>query len=97
MVADNNIKLIQELADRIYRFINTYAQVSPDYDGTNKKYKNVDVLSLIACADCLKEGKKPKECFSSWSCSGAYTPRYSKEGKAEHDYLIREIYKIIES
>jgi hypothetical protein len=94
MVTDVNNRVMQELADRIYIFIETYAQVSPDYDGTNKKYTNVDVLSLLACADSLMEGKKPKECFSSWYCSGAYQPHYSKEGKKEHDYLIKEIIKI---
>jgi len=88
---------MKELAERIYKFIEKYAQVSPDYNGNNKKYTNVDVLSMLACADMLKEGRKPKECFSSWKCSGAYKPHYSKEGKDEHNCLIREIYKIIES
>lgn len=97
MVTYVNIKVMQELADRIYKFIEMYAQVSPAYNGMNQKYTNVDVLSMITCADSLKEGKKPKECFSSWRCSGAYKPRYSIEGKEEHNYLIREIYKIIES
>lgn len=85
---------MKELAERIYKFIEKYAQVSPDYNGTNKKYTNVDVLSMLACADSLIEGKKPKECFSSWSCSGAYEPRLSKEGKQEHNDIINEIYKI---
>ena len=87
---------MEELAERIYKFIETYAQVSPDYDGSNQKYTNVDVLSVLACADLLKQGKKPKECFSSWRCSGAYKPLYSKEGKEEHNYLIKEIYKTID-
>ena len=94
MVTDVNIKIKQELADRIYKFIETYSQVSPDYDGTNKKYTNLDVLSMLACADLLKAGKKPTECFSSWRCSGAYEPLYSREGKKEHDDIISEIYKI---
>jgi hypothetical protein len=88
---------MKELAERIYKFIEMYAQVSPSYDGTNKKYSNVDVLSMLACADMLMQGKKPKECFSSWYCSGAYQPRYSKEGKTEHNEIIQEIYKIRKS
>jgi len=85
---------MKELAERIYKFIEQYAIVSPDYDGTNKKYTNYDVLSMLACADSLMEGKKPKECFSSWSCSGAYQPRFSKEGKKEHNEIVNEIIKI---
>jgi hypothetical protein len=85
---------VKELAERIYKFIDKYAIVSPDYDGTNKKYTNYDVLSMLACADSLMEGKNPKECFSSWRCSGAYQPRFSKEGKQEHNEIIIEIIKI---
>jgi hypothetical protein len=88
---------MKELADRIYNFIEKYAQVLPDYDGANKKYTNMDVLSLLACAEMLNEGKKPKECFSSWYCSGAYRPLYSEEGKKEHDEIISEIYKMRKS
>jgi len=45
------------LADRIIAFVDKYAKVSPAYDGTNSKYTNVDILSLLACADCLNTGK----------------------------------------
>ena len=31
-----------------------------------------------------------------WS-SGGYKPYSSKEGREEHDYLVKEIYKIINS
>jgi uncharacterized protein (DUF169 family) len=82
---------MQELADRIYSFIDRFAQVSKNFNGTNEKYTNPDVRSLLACADLLKNGKKPKICFSSWKCSGAYEPQFSKEGKEEHDFLISEI------
>jgi len=82
---------MEELADRIYRFIGKYAKVSPAYDGTNEKYTNPDVRSMLECADMLKKGLNPKDCFSSWFCSGGYQPKRSKEGKAEHDELIKEI------
>ena len=94
MITDANIKVMHELADRIYTFVEKYAQVSTEYNGSNNKYTNMDVLSMLACAVCLKEGKKPKECFSSWRCSGAYQPQFSKEGKQEHNAIISEIYKI---
>ncbi len=88
---------MMELAERIYRFIDKYAVISPDYNGHNEKYTNYDVRSLLACADMLSKGEKPKVCASSWKCSCAYEPRWSKEGEAEHDEMMREIYKIIES
>lgn len=65
---------MQELAERIYTFIDRFAQVSKNFNGTNDKYTNPDVRSLLACADLLINGKKPKICFSSWKCSGAYEP-----------------------
>jgi len=37
-----------------------------------------------------------EQCWSEWS-GGGYKPYSSKEGKEEHDYLVREIYKIINS
>lgn len=82
---------LQELADRIYKFIDSFAQVSKNFNGTNEKYTNPDVRSLLNCADMLKKGQKPKICFSLWKCSGAYEPQFSKEGQQEHDYLISEI------
>jgi len=88
---------MKELAGRIYRFIEKYATVSPAYDGTNEKYTNFDVRSLLACADKLSKGEKPGRCASSWKCSCAYEPRWSKEGEAEHDEMMREIYKISET
>ena len=48
------------------------------------------------CADMIGKGLKPEQCWSEWS-GGGYKPYSSKEGKEEHDYLVREIYKIINS
>jgi hypothetical protein len=91
------IEHMDDLADKIYQFIEKYAKVSPAYNGNNEKYTNPDVCSLLSCANSLKKGQKPKNCFSSWKCSGAYEPKWSTEGEEEHDQLIKEIYKIQES
>jgi hypothetical protein len=48
------------------------------------------------CADLLSKEIKPTRCFSEWS-GGGYKPYSSKEGQEEHDYLVREIYKLIKS
>ena len=48
------------------------------------------------CADMIGKGLKPKQRWIEWS-SGGYKPYSSKEGKEEHDYLVKEIYKIINS
>ncbi len=88
---------MKELAGRIYKFIEKYAMVSPAYDGTNEKYTNYDVRSLLACADKLSKGEKSGRCASSWKCICAYEPRWSKEGEAEHDEMMCELYKLSEN
>lgn len=88
---------MKELSERIFKFIETYAKVSSEYNGSNTQYTNPDVRSMILCAEMLAQGKKPKVCFSSWRCSGGYEPKASKEGKAEHDELVNEIYRVIDS
>jgi hypothetical protein len=48
------------------------------------------------CADMLSKGLKPSRCWSEWG-SGGYKPYSSKQGRDEHDLLVKEIYKIINS
>lgn len=87
---------MKELAERIHKFVEKYATISPDYNGQNEKYTNPDVRSLLICADALAREQKPVECFSSWKCSCAYEPKWSKEGEREHDEIMNEIYRFIE-
>lgn len=91
---------MKKLADRIYQFIGKYAKVRPDwdaeYDGEDEKFTSPDASYMKYCADLLNRGVKPQQCWSEWG-SGGYGPYLSKEGRKEHDYLVGEIYKIINS
>lgn len=89
---------MKNLIDRIYKFIEKYADISPNWDGESEdgKFTSPDAYEMIRCADELKSGIKPLRCWSEWS-SGGYKPYSSKEGREEHDYLLKEIYKIINS
>ena len=90
----NNNKILSE---RIYKFIAQYAAISPNWDGTNDtKFTCPDVYQMLDCADTLRKGDNPQRCFSEWG-SGGYKLYSSKEGKEEHDELVTEIYKIINS
>lgn len=90
---------MKQLAKRIYIFLEKYAGIRPDfnpeYDEDYEKYTSPDASMMRYCADMLNEEKKPERCFSEWG-SGGYEPYTSKEGKEEHDYLVKEIYKIID-
>ena len=89
---------MKELAKRIYKFLDKYAGLRPDwnfeFDDEEDKYTSPDASQMEYCADMLNTGQKPLQCFSEWG-SGGYQPYTSKEGKVEHDYLVKEIYKII--
>lgn len=91
---------MKELAERIYKFLETYAGVKPDwdseYDDEDDKFTSPDASQLKYCADMISKNLKPKQCWSKWS-SGGYIPYFSKEGEEEHDYLVKEIYKILKS
>lgn len=86
------------LSERIQLFLDKYAGISPDWDGESddNKYTSPDASMMKYCADMLGQGLKPDTCWSEWG-SGGYKPYSSKEGKKEHDYLVAEIYKIINS
>lgn len=90
---------LKELADRIYKFIDTYAGIRPDwdeqYDLVEEKYTLPDASCLRACADRFKCGEIPKDVpNTSWESCG-YKPYDSKEGRLEHDMLFKEIAEII--
>ena len=55
------------------------------------KIKNILIDN---CADMISNGLKPVQCWSEWS-SGGFNLYSSKDGRCEHDYLVKEIYKII--
>ena len=82
------------LAIRIYKFLDKYAGIRPDWDpeidDTNDKYTSPDASMMKATADMLSEAMTPSRCFSEWG-SGGYKPYSSKEGRAEHDQLMKEI------
>lgn len=87
----------QLLADRIEKFIQKYAKISPNYEPNEDedgKYTAPDVYQLLVSALSLKSNVKPDRCFSEYSCGGYIQ---SPQGREEHDYLVTEIYKIINS
>jgi len=91
---------METLAKRIYDFVNKYAGISPnwieteDKEDVDGKYTSPDAYQMLYCADMLNHGQKPIRCFSEWG-SGGYKPYSSREGREEHDYLVKEVYKII--
>jgi hypothetical protein len=91
---------MKELAERIHCFIETYACVRPDwdakYDDEDDKFTSPDASQMKYCADMISKGLKPQQCWSEWG-GGGYKPYLSKEGREEHDYLVKEISKIINS
>ena len=91
---------MKKLVDRIYQFIDKYAGIRPDwdaqYDDEDDKFTSPDASQMKYCADMISKGLNPQQCWSEWS-SGGYKPYSSKEGREEHDYLVKEIYKIINS
>lgn len=89
---------MKELAERIWCFVETYASISPNWDDENgeDKFTGPDVYQLIQTANMLHREQKPLRCWSEWG-SGCYTPYSSKEGRKEHDEIMIEVNKIINS
>lgn len=89
---------MKELAERIYKFLDKYACIRPLWDPKNDdiddKFTSPDASQMKYCADLLSKGLKPFRCFSEWG-GGGYKPYSSIEGRVEHDYLVKEVYKII--
>ncbi len=91
---------MKQLAERIYAFLEKYAGIRPDWDSEHDdeddKYTSPDASQMKYCADMLSKELKPLQCWSEWGSSG-YKPHSSKEGRIEHDSLVKEIYDIINS
>lgn len=84
-----------DLPQRIQSFLEKYAVLNPNkQDEDDNKYTSPDAHQLEACADLLKIGKIPSQCWSEWG-SGGYKPYSSKEGRDEHDSLVKEVCAII--
>ena len=90
----------KELSDRIYTFIDNYAGINPnwdpEFDDEDDKFTSPDASQMKYCADMLSRGIKPVRCWSEWS-GGGYKPYSSKEGRKEHDYLVKKVNSIINS
>lgn len=89
-----------KLAERIYKFIDKYAAIKPDwnkeYDDEDDKFTSPDAAMLKCFADCLIKGIIMDRCWSEWG-NGGYKPYSSKEGRKEHDEIMEEVYKMIKS
>lgn len=94
------MKSNKNFAQRIYEFLDKYAGIRPTYDPQHddeyEKYTSPDAAQMKYCADMIANGIKPFQCHSEWE-SGGYKPYSSKEGREEHDFLVNEIYKFINS
>lgn len=94
-IEEDEVKTEMNLIQRIDNFINKYAAISPNYSkGETDKFTGPDPYQFLMVANMLERGEKPKQCFSDWG-SGCYKPYTSKEGREEHDAIIKEVYKII--
>lgn len=94
------MKSNKNFAQRIYCFLDKYAGIRPNYDPQHddeyEKYTSPDAAQMRYCADMIAKGIKPLQCHSEWG-SGGYKPYSSREGREVHDYLVKEIYKFINS
>ena len=89
---------LKQLSKRINAFIVKYAGIRPDWDGESEdgKFTSPDAYELRYCAEMLEQGQIPSRCFSEWG-SGGFRPYASREGRQEHDEIVKEIYVIIRS
>lgn len=90
---------LKALAERVYAFIEEYACISPNWSEDDEsgedKYTSPDAYELIAAANEMDRARLPsKYPFSDWG-SGGYAPYISKEGRAEHDAILKEIKELI--
>lgn len=75
------------LAQRIRNFLSIYGKRAAD---DPREWNGPDPACLEMAADILESGEKPNVPFSEWS-SGCYKPYFSKEGKEEHDAILKAI------
>lgn len=64
---EEHIKM-NKLAERIYKFIDQYVGIRPDWnvknDNEHDKFTSPDASQMKYCADMLKKGIKPQQCWS---------------------------------
>jgi hypothetical protein len=85
---------MDEIAARIDAFLAEYGKRSAD-DG--KEWSSPDASELEACSTVLKSGKFPSRYpWSEWG-SGGYGPYTSKQGRREHDDILKVLGNIIEA
>lgn len=74
MIAKKYVKM-SELSNRIYQFIERYADIRPDwdkeYDDEDEKFTSPDASQMKYCADMINNGLKPKQCWSEWGSGGS--------------------------
>ena len=86
---------MKDLSERIMKFIDEYAAISPNWDqedpdDIDNKYTSPDSSMLVMAAELLEQEEIPLRFWSDWE-SGGYKPYNSKIGRAEHDKLMKEI------
>jgi hypothetical protein len=76
------------LADRIDKFLETYGKKDAIYE---EEWSSPDACELEYVSDCMKmNGQITRLPWSEWG-SGGYGPYTSKEGRTEHDAIIKLI------
>jgi hypothetical protein len=73
------------LADRISRFLEKHG-----IRGHDGAWNGPDSDMMSCSAEMLRSGVKPNNPWSEWG-SGCYRPYNDKNGKAEHDAILRAI------
>jgi hypothetical protein len=81
----------QELIKRIDAFLETYAKISPNWDGDDidEKWTSPDAYQLYMAARLLEMDRVPQRCWSDYDASGGY--RTTPEGRIEHDIILKAI------
>ena len=83
-----------ELSNEIKSFVEKYAAINPnfdpEYDDDEDTYTGPDVGELLDAAMQLKRGVKPTRIHSDWG-SGCYKPYTSKDGKMQHNSILKRI------
>lgn len=83
----------QQLIVRLEKFLKTYAVVSRQ---DTSEFNSPDANELKFCLELLKEDKRiSRYPWSEWG-GGGYKPYSSKEGREEHDFILKQLEKYVE-
>lgn len=87
-----------KLSERILKFLDKYASISPNWDGKeeDEKYTGPDPYQLLYAAECIEKGIKPDYPWSEWG-SGCYRPYSDKKGQQEHNDIREAIIDVIKN